>query len=554
MVDGQYADSNLGKLTRKVLRTKKYALADFEPYDPSGGKPASFVALPLMHNNQLEMVVALQLSLHDINTIMQERTGMGESGETYLVGPDKLMRSDSFLSPQTHSVEASFSGSVQKNGVDTEASRKALSGQKEAQIIEDYNGNPVLSAYTPIEVSENLTWALISEINEAEVKQPVNHLIMSITIVAVVIIIAVVLVALFIANMIAKPVTKGVSFAENIAKGDLTASLDVDQKDEIGLLAEALRNMVQRLQQVVKDVQSASDNVASGSEEMSSSSEELSQGATEQASNIEEVSSSMEQMASNIQQNTDNAQETEKISNKAAQDAESGGKAVNDTVQAMKDIADKISIIEEIARQTNLLALNAAIEAARAGEAGKGFAVVAAEVRKLAERSGGAAKEIRELSSSSVEIAEDAGQMLNKMVPDIQKTAELVQEIAAASREQNSGAEQVNKAVQQLDQVIQQNATASEELSSTAEELSSQAQQLQDTMAFFKIDEERSFSGRKVEKMPKKKGGQAVSGGNTKSLGDSPKEDKGQREQGKQKRLSLDMSSEDHEDQEFERY
>jgi methyl-accepting chemotaxis protein len=193
-------------------------------------------------------------------------------------------------------------------------------------------------------------------------------------------------------------------------------------------------------------------------------------------------------MTSSIKQNSDNSSQTEKIAIKSAADAREGGKAVNETVSAMKQIATKISIIEEIARQTNLLALNAAIEAARAGEHGKGFAVVASEVRKLAERSQSAAGEISQLSSSSVAIAEQAGEMLAKMVPDIQKTSELVQEISASSKEQDTGAEQISKAIQQLDSVIQQNASASEEMASTSEELSSQAEQLQDTISFFRID------------------------------------------------------------------
>ena len=207
----------------------------------------------------------------------------------------------------------------------------------------------------------------------------------------------------------------------------------------------------------------------------------------------------MEQMAANIRQNADNAMQTEKIASKSAEDAKQGGEAVAKTVSAMKEIASKISIIEEIARQTNLLALNAAIEAARAGEHGKGFAVVAAEVRKLAERSQHAAAEISELSGSSVEVAEQAGKMLAEMVPDIQRTAELVQEISAASKEQDTGAEQVNQAIMQLDQVIQQNASASEEMASTSEELSSQAEQLQDTIAFFKVD---TKAGSKVRHAP----------------------------------------------------
>lgn len=296
------------------------------------------------------------------------------------------------------------------------------------------------------------------------------------------------LVALIITRVITGPIFKGVQFAEAIAAGDLSRQLDIDQKDEIGQLAHALNGMVGKIKEVVENVTSASNNVGSGSQELSASSEEMSQGATEQAAAAEEASSSMEQMAANIRQNADNAMETEKIAVKSAEDAKQGGQAVAETVTAMKDIADKISIIEEIARQTNLLALNAAIEAARAGEHGKGFAVVASEVRKLAERSQSAAAEISDLSGSSVQVAEQAGDMLGQMVPDIQRTAELVQEIAAASKEQDTGAEQVNKAIQQLDQVIQQNASASEEMASTSEELSAQAEQLQDTIAFFRVD------------------------------------------------------------------
>nr|WP_320009693.1 methyl-accepting chemotaxis protein [uncultured Desulfobulbus sp.] len=296
------------------------------------------------------------------------------------------------------------------------------------------------------------------------------------------------LIAYFITRAITKPIFMGVQFAETVSDGDLTKTLDIKQKDEIGQLAGALNTMVDKLKEVVASVQGASDNVASGSQELSSSSEEMSQGATEQAAAAEEASSSMEQMAANIRQNADNAMQTEKIAIKSADDAKAGGEAVAKTLAAMRDIAGKISIIEEIARQTNLLALNAAIEAARAGEHGKGFAVVAAEVRKLAERSQHAAAEISELSESSVEVAEQAGEMLAKMVPDIQRTAELVQEISAASKEQDTGAEQVNRAIMQLDQVIQQNASASEEMASTSEELSSQAEQLQDIMAFFKVD------------------------------------------------------------------
>ncbi len=324
----------------------------------------------------------------------------------------------------------------------------------------------------------------IAESSSVAVKTEESNIL--VTLIAV---IAGIVFALLIGRGIMRPMRAVVESLNEIAKGDLTADSKVMQKDEIGQLADAQRNMVERLKEVVIQVQAASDNVASGSEEMSSSSEELSQGSTEQASNLEEVTSSLEQMGSNINQNAENALETEKIASRAAHDAEEGGRQVQDTVNAMRDIAEKISIIEEIARQTNLLALNAAIEAARAGEAGKGFAVVASEVRQLAERSGQAAKEISERSANSMAIAEKAGEMLEKMVPDIRRTAELVQEISAASKEQTSGAEQINQAIQQLDQVVQQNASSAEEVSSTSQELASQAQQLQSTMGFFEVND-----------------------------------------------------------------
>ncbi|MEW6264973.1 MAG: methyl-accepting chemotaxis protein [Thermodesulfobacteriota bacterium] len=316
-------------------------------------------------------------------------------------------------------------------------------------------------------------------------------LIVSIVITALGIIIALILAGL-ITRAITRPLSTGVAVADKLSQGDLTGEIQAPGRDETGQLLAAMQKMVQSLKEVVASVQDAAEAVAAGSQEVSSSSQQLSQGATEQAAAAEESSASMEEMGSSISQNADNAQQTERIAAKAANDARESGQAVKETVAAMKEIAERISIIEEIARQTDLLALNAAIEAARAGEHGKGFAVVASEVRKLSERSQTAAGEIRKLSAGSVQVAERAGELLTRLVPDIQNTAQLVQEINAASSEQNTGAQQINGALQQLDQVIQQNSAAAEEMASTAEELAKQSEIMLKSMAFFHVGDGRA--------------------------------------------------------------
>jgi methyl-accepting chemotaxis protein len=295
--------------------------------------------------------------------------------------------------------------------------------------------------------------------------------------------------AIWISLNISRSLARAVDLAGSVANGNLSHTIPSASNDEVGDLIRSLNMMVEKLRQIVAEALTAAQNVSAGSQELSASAEQLSQGATEQASSAEEASSSMEEMASNVKQNADNANQTEKIAAQSAKDAEASGAAVGRAVQAMQTIAEKITIVQEIARQTDLLALNAAVEAARAGEHGKGFAVVASEVRKLAERSQAAAAEIGTLSTDTVKVAQEAGDMLSRLVPDIKKTADLVVEITAACREQDVGSAQINQAIQQLDKVGQQNASASEEVSSTSEELASQAEQLQSTISFFRIDE-----------------------------------------------------------------
>jgi len=333
-----------------------------------------------------------------------------------------------------------------------------------------------------------------------------------------------------ITRSITKPLAQAVHLVGLVSEGDLSHSVTVSSRDEFGkmlnalnqmvsnlrslaevaveisqgnlavrakalsdrdVLGQALLHMLESLRKTVGNVTRATVNLANGSEAVSDSSQKLSQGSTEQAAAAEQTTAAMEQMTASVQQSADNAHETGKIAAAAAASAQETGNTVAKTVAAVKDIAAKISIIQEIARKTDLLALNAAVEAARAGEHGKGFAVVAAEVRKLAERSQASAVEISRLSADGVQTAENAGQMLSKLVPDIRRTAELVQEIAAATSEQSTGAAQVNKAIQQLDQVIQQNASSSEQMAATSAELAGQAEVLRSAIGFFNLQEER---------------------------------------------------------------
>jgi methyl-accepting chemotaxis protein len=376
---------------------------------------------------------------------------------------------------------------------------------KNTNVLSKQSGAELFTCVTPIQIGNSGTpWSLCTVVPKGETLRDANKVFFRAVIIGLIGLLVLTLLVLYQSGNFIKPIKKAVDLARQIAGGNLTATIEVNRDDEIGVLTSALQEMVVKLKDIIGNVISGADNIAAASQQLSSTSQALSEGASEQAASVEEVSTTIEQMTSNIEQNSQNAGQTEKISQLAFDGMNEVANHAGQAVVAERTIADKIKIINDIAFQTNILALNAAVEAARAGEHGRGFAVVAAEVRKLAERSKVAADEIISLSAKSLDLAEGAGKRMIEIMPELEKTTRMVQEISAASSEQSNGSMQINSAIQQLNIVAQQNVAASEQISTSAEQMAAQAEQLQELIAYFKMDAGREQPGSKEFKKPAK--------------------------------------------------